>query len=97
MSLVSAPVVLLGIYIDMARPRLHWDSERRAMKSNTNTIFGMLVELAYLAVMIGLAFLISDLTVFVVTISGLSLVLTIIVYVVMMKTAPKLQARMMEM
>ena len=96
-TLVSAPVVLLGIYIDMARPRLHWDSERRAMKSNTNTIFGMLVELAYLAVMIGLAFLISDLTVFVVTISGLSLVLTIIVYVVMMKTAPKLQARMMEM
>jgi len=89
--------VLLGIYIDLARPRLHWDSERRAMKSNTNTIYGMLLELVYLAAMIGLVFLINDLTMFIAAAMGISLVLSVVIYAVMIKAAPRLQARMMEL
>ena len=96
-TLLSTPVVLVGIYIDLARPRLHWDSERRAMKSNTNTIYGMLLELVYLAAMIGLVFLINDLTMFIVAAMGISLVLSVVIYVVMIKAAPRLQARMMEL
>lgn len=96
-TLLSTPVVLVGIYIDLARPRLHWDSERRAMKSNTNTVYGMLLELVYLAAMIGLVFLINDLTMFIVAAMGISLVLSVVIYVVMIKAAPRLQARMMEL
>ena len=96
-TLLSTPVVLLGIYIDLARPRLHWDSERRAMKSNTNTIYGMLLELVYLAAMIGLVFLINDLTMFIAAAMGISLVLSVVIYAVMIKAAPRLQARMMEL
>ena len=96
-TLLSTPVVLVGIYIDLARPRLHWDSERRAMKSNTTTIYGMLLELVYLAAMIGLVFLINDLTMFIVAAMGISLVLSVVIYVVMIKAAPRLQARMMEL
>ena len=96
-TLLSTPVVLVGIYIDLARPRLHWDSERRAMKSNTNTIYGMLLELVYLAAMIGLVLLINDLTMFIVAAMGISLVLSVVIYVVMIKAAPRLQARMMEL
>ena len=74
-----------------------WDSERRAMKSNTNTVYGMLLELVYLAAMIGLVFLINDLTMFIVAAMGISLVLSVVIYVVMIKAAPRLQARMMEL
>ena len=47
--------------------------------------------------MIGLVFLINDLTVFVIAAMGLSLVLSVVIYAVMMKAAPRLQARMMEL
>ena len=67
------------------------------MKSNTNTVYGMLLELVYLAAMIGLVFLINDLTMFIVAAMGISLVLSVVIYVVMIKAAPRLQARMMEL
>ena len=57
----------------------------------------MLLELVYLAAMIGLVFLINDLTMFIVAAMGISLVLSVVIYVVMIKAAPRLQARMMEL
>ena len=49
------------------------------MKSNTNTVYGMLLELVYLAAMIGLVFLINDLTMFIVAAMGISLVLSVVI------------------
>lgn len=95
--LMSAPVVLLGILIDLRFPKLHWDSERRAMKSNGNTFTGMLAELVYLALMVGLALLLDDLMLFVAIAAAVSLVLAVGLYAMMLKAAPKLQARMMEL
>ncbi|MFR6344711.1 MAG: hypothetical protein ACLUO4_07855 [Christensenellales bacterium] len=95
-TLMSAPVVLLGIFIDLRFPKLHWDSERRAMKSNGNTLLGMLAELVYLAVMVLLVFVIDDLMAYMAVAAAISLLCTVGLYVWMMKAVPALQAKMME-
>lgn len=95
-TLMSAPVVLLGIFIDLRFPKLHWDSERRAMKSNGNTLLGMLAELVYLAVMVLLVFVIDDLMAYMAVAAAISLLCTVGLYIWMMKAVPALQAKMME-
>lgn len=37
------PALILMLLLDMGWPRLHWDSERQAMKSNVNSMLGMLI------------------------------------------------------
>ncbi len=43
---------IVGTIIDMARPMLNWIDEQKAIKSNLNTIIGMLVGIAIVAVIV---------------------------------------------
>lgn len=66
------------------------------MKSNGNTLLGMLAELVYLAVMVLLVFIIDDLMAYMAVAAAISLLCTVGLYVWMMKAVPALQAKMME-
>ena len=55
-GLVSvAPCVMLGLYIDLRRPLLQWSHPQQAMKQNLNVLFSMGVNIAYLALLAGIA------------------------------------------
>ena len=60
---------LIGIMIDLARPKTNWDSEQVAVKQNTNSLFFMLIDwgITALIALLGVAFLKVDLPNYVVT------------------------------
>ncbi len=41
------PMLIVMLFIDMMWPRLHWDSERKAMKSNINALLGMMAAFLF--------------------------------------------------
>ena len=95
------PPLLLSFYLDLRRPKLHWDSERKAMKSNTNTLLGMLIIFLFGGGLGYLAYLLIEE-------AGLSpewmtgaivlvcIVLTAALYALLRASAAKLQARMVD-
>ena len=45
--LACMPALLLMLLLDMKWPHLHWDSERKAMKSNINAFVGMIIAFLF--------------------------------------------------
>lgn len=48
--LASIPTALIGMIIDISRPKLNWTNPQQAMKQNLNVLIGMLASLAFIGV-----------------------------------------------
>lgn len=95
------PPVLLSFYFDMRKPRLHWDSERKAMKSNANTLLGMLVIFLFGGGLVYLVYLLTDKADLTPEVAAIAIVLLCAVlaaalYAMLHHSAARLQARMVD-
>lgn len=48
---MSVPLLLTGLYIDLSRPMLAWDTPQRAIKQNMNVLIQMGIGIAYATVL----------------------------------------------
>lgn len=97
----SMPVVILGNMIDMLRPKLKWESETKAIKSNLNSFLAILLDFlyiiggSYLTYKMGVWFNASMTTV-IITITVISVVLGIAFFILTQRIAQPRIARMGE-
>jgi len=94
------PMLIVMLMLDMIWPKLHWDSERRAMKGNINAFLGIMIAylfgpllgfLGYLLIQLGLSLLLSA-----ILLSVLCAAFTVFMYVLSIKKSQRLLNRMAE-
>ncbi|MEF3311955.1 hypothetical protein PV433_24000 [Paenibacillus sp. GYB004] len=76
---------LTGVWVDLFRPVLNWDNEQKAVKQNMNSVFNLLICVAFAGL---LFFLVSRL--------GLSLTMTAIVLMLILVAADLLLYRLLQ-
>lgn len=94
----STPGILFSVWLDMKKPKLIWESEQKAMKSNFNSVVSMLLSMVYIGVMVILAIWLGDMGMGIAAICGVLVVVNIAVtaglYALLMKCAQKYLQRM---
>ena len=59
--IVSIPLMLCGLYIDLKRPMLKWDNPQQPVKQNMNALFSILLGLVYGTIMYGIYYVLQPL------------------------------------
>ena len=94
----STPGILFSVWLDMKKPKLIWESEQKAMKSNFNSVVSMLLSMVYIGVMVILAIWLGNMGMGIAAICGVLVVVNIAVtaglYALLMKCAQKYLQRM---
>ncbi len=98
--IACTPMLIISLLFDMLWPKLHWDSERKAIKSNVNSLIGMMVAFLFEAVLVfGVITLLNSGTSIlaaVMIVLALCVTLSVLSYGLSVKQAQKLQDRMGE-
>ena len=98
--LACVPMLIAMLFIDMMWPRLHWDSERKAMKSNINALLGMMAAFLFAFLLVfGVLMLMNAGASILLVVSVLILVclgIAVPLYALSIKLAQKLLDRMSE-
>jgi len=55
---ISLPLIIFGMLIDTANPKLQWENPMVAFKQNLNSLFALLVDLSAIAIFVALALLV---------------------------------------
>ena len=94
----SAPSILFSVWLDMKSPKLVWESEQKAMKSNYNSLLSMLLAMVYIGLMVMLAIFLGNqglgLAVICIALVVFNIAATAGLYAATLKCAPKYLQRM---
>jgi ABC-2 type transport system permease protein len=92
-ALASAAICAIGVAIDLARPKLNWESEQQAIKQNMNAVFTILLSLLLIIILGILAFVMitSGMPAAGIwgVLAGICAVLAVLLYAAMMSKAEK--------
>ena len=94
------PMLIISLLFDMLWPKMHWDSERKAIKSNANSLLGMMAAFLFEAILVfGVIMLLNagaSILLAVLIVLALCLSLSVIMYTISIKQSQKLLDRMGE-